>query len=584
MVKKGDYTISDIYQGGYSSLKPNYGDVFTGYRTSAGSLGLTTDLRTANMLQEASSKLSTGIKQIELSGVSPEIFESIPKQHLKEINRLSKLTGTEITLHGPVVEASGITQQGFSENNREATERQMTQAIERGHELNPKGNIPVTFHSSAIIPQEITTPGKKPQEVLIINTESGSINKIPIKEKKYPGEETEVTIQGEIKKQNEHSWNENLRQVAYYSDIGGDAVDKTKILKKLAESEKRAGKELTTEEKNAISSYNRGSTFLDSSYGSLKDMFSLAYDNVPKVEKHKIENFYKKIQSKAEQINKNKKSYENAEIKKEIIDEGIELLHSLSTPEIIKPLDDFAKEKTVRTFGNVAWNSYKKFKDKSPIISVENPPAGGAFSTGKELKDVVEKARKQFIEKAVKEGMDKEKARKAAERVIGVTWDVGHINMMRKYGYKTEDIIKETEAVKPLVKHVHLSDNFGGEHTELPMGMGNVPLKEMLKKLGKEGEQAKKIIEAGNWFQHFKTSPVKETFEALGSPIYSMEMAPYWNQSLGYQQGYFGGYGQMLPQGHFETYGIPGFSQLPTELGGQRQVAQGSRMSGKPME
>jgi hypothetical protein len=71
--------------------------------------------------------------------------------------------------------------------------------------------------------------------------------------------------------------------------------------------------------------------------------------------------------------------------------------------------------------------------------------------------------------------------------------------------------------------------------------------------------------------------------EAMGSPIYSMQMAPYWNQSLGLQQGYFSGYGGMLPQGNYETFGA-GFSNLPAELGGQRGGAGGSRMSGKPME
>ena len=94
MEKRG-YAINDIYQGGYSSLSPSYGDIFTGYRVAAGSLGLATDPRTANVLQEVSSKLSTGLKQIELSTVSPEIFESIPKNQFKDINRLSKLTGIE---------------------------------------------------------------------------------------------------------------------------------------------------------------------------------------------------------------------------------------------------------------------------------------------------------------------------------------------------------------------------------------------------------------------------------------------------------------------------------------------------------
>ena len=47
---KEDYTISGIYQGGYSSLNPSYGSVFTGYRASAGSIGLAIDPRTANVL------------------------------------------------------------------------------------------------------------------------------------------------------------------------------------------------------------------------------------------------------------------------------------------------------------------------------------------------------------------------------------------------------------------------------------------------------------------------------------------------------------------------------------------------------
>ena len=107
--------------------------------------------------------------------------------------------------------------------------------------------------------------------------------------------------------------------------------------------------------------------------------------------------------------------------------------------------------------------------------------------------------------------------------------------MIRKQGFDEKDVVKETEEIAKLVKHIHLSDNFGFEHTELPMGMGNVPIGEIMKKLGEKGYEAKKIIEAGNWWQHFKTPPVTETFEAFGSPVYSVQ-GPYWNQSLGFQQ------------------------------------------------
>ena len=106
-------------------------------------------------------------------------------------------------------------------------------------------------------------------------------------------------------------------------------------------------------------------------------------------------------------------------------------------------------------------------------------------------------------------------------------------------------------------------------------------------KLGKKGFEAKKVIEAAAWWEHFGNQganpPFIPSLEGMGSPIYSVDMAPYWNQSLGLQQGYFGGYGQMLPSQHYGTWGA-GFSQLPGELGGQVQGAQGSRMSGNPME
>ena len=82
-------------------------------------------------------------------------------------------------------------------------------------------------------------------------------------------------------------------------------------------------------------------------------------------------------------------------------------------------------------------------------------------------------------------------------------------------------------------------------------------------------------------------SPLVPTMEALGSPVYSegAGVGPYWNQATGFQQGYPTGLGMMIPSGNYEMFGA-GFSMalLPTELGGQRPGAQGSRMSGRGME
>jgi len=586
MAKENEHRIKDLYQGGYSTLDPEKEGNFTGYRMSAADIGITTDGRTANVLKTLSESISRGTKTVEVGSISPEVFESIPNQQLKEVNRLSKLTGVDISVHVPVVEPSGITQQGFTESSRKAVERQMNQFVERAHEMGPNGNIPVTFHSSAGLPGTTPEKGKEPEETIFVNRETGSFGKVPLKKREFPGEK-EPSIENEIAKQNEESWLHSLRNISYYANMGDRSIQQTGYV-----GARLKGEEITPEQKAVKSEFESGVTFLNSSYRDLRDLFETAYKHGTDAERDKLNEFKKRVEEKAILISKDPESPEGIFSTKEIIDDGVETLRKLR-PQLIEPLNDFAKDKTTETFANVALNAYDKFKDKAPVISIENPPAGGAFSTGEELRKIVEDTREKFIEKATEPRKDskgnfipalsRSQARKQAEKLIGVTWDVGHINMMRKQGYESKDIIKETEKVAKLVKHVHLSDNFGFEHTELPMGMGNVPIKEMMGKLGDEGYEGKKIVEAISWIQHFGAPPVKESLEAFGSPIYSMNMQPYWNQSAGFQQDYSSGYGLMLPQVNFETFGA-GFSQLPMELGGQRAGAQGSRVSGRGME
>jgi sugar phosphate isomerase/epimerase len=579
MAKEGEYTINEPYAGGKSSLDPP-----TGYRIGAGEFGLTTDPRTANILKEVSSKLSTGVKQVELALVSPQIFESVPNEQLKEINRLSKLTGINVSVHAPVVDPSGFANREFNEDNRKAIERQMIQAIERSHEINPDGSSPVTFHSSQELPGQIKQKGEKePAGVYVVESDTGKFaGVLPIKKGNYPGE-GEVNAKKELEHLNEKQWEQKKTEISHYAGMAEEAIANIGPIKVIANLKKKKGEELLPQEKQALYSFNRGKNFLENSYMGIKDLFETASSHAtPEVQKV-LDEFKKEIEQDAIKIKKNPDSEENLEIMREIIEKGIDTMNSLPAPQIYKPLYDIALQKTTETFANVALHSYKKFKDKAPIISIENPPAGGGFSTGEELKKIVEESRKKFVEKAVAEGMGESEAKSQAEKLLGVTWDVGHINMMKRFGYTNEDIIKESENVAPLVKHVHMSDNFGFEHTELPMGMGNVPIKEIMQKLGQKGFEAKKIIEAANWWQHMQTPPVQETLEAFGSPLYSMKMAPYWNSSAEQQQGYFSGVGAIYPSVHYETFGA-GFSQLPMELGGQFGGAGKGRMGGGGME
>ena len=591
--EKRGYTISNIYQGGYSTMVPSY----AGY-ISAGSLGMTTDPRSANILQEVSTKLSSGVKQIEVEGVSPEIFDSIPKQHLKEVNRLSKLAGIDVSLHAPVMDVSGIDQRsGFSEAEREISERKVAETLLRAHELNPDGNIPVNFHSAeGIQSSQFLPPSKRKEEekykkLIVVNRETGRLAPLEPETEHYPGmkelEKGEYrTPEKRMENLNETEWDNSINQLFFNQERAMEILEKTRPFighladPKTGEIKIEDIKYLPSEkQKEIFGNFNRVSNYLQDINQHANSLFSKAYKYGTEEQKNELKKLNEEFKSEIEKGGNN--PFSQAEAMENLLNK---LKKPVYTPEMYVPIEKFAVEKSSETFGNAAWQAYKKLKGKNvPLLTIENPPAGYALSTGEDIRNIVEESRKQFVKKAVADGFSDSEARKQAEKLIGATWDVGHINMLRKFGYSEKEIIEEAKHVAPVLKHVHLSDNFGFEHTELPMGMGNVPLREIMEKLGQKGYGARKIIEAGHWWQHFKTPPLQETLEAVGSPIYGMEMAPSWSQAPGLYQGYFSGSGQMLPQINYETFGA-GFSRLPTELGGQVQGAQGGRMSGRLME
>ncbi|MBI2630234.1 hypothetical protein HYW76_03965 [Candidatus Pacearchaeota archaeon] len=604
------------------SLDPNYGGekyngVFTGYRMQAGEFGMSTDPRTALQLQEFSNKLNVGIKTMEIEGLQQDVFDSIPKQHLAELNKLSKLTGVATTLHGPLIEASGYTREGWSETNRAASENQLKSTLERAHELSPNGGMPVTFHSTVALPatEEKVKIGEEQvtKSALIVDPRTGEIKQLKEKERYFPGQEGKFEVDNEVKRINEDAWAESVGQVAFYALRGEENIEPPRQLKESISNDK----ELKERYDNYFKAYAESRTnpqefeklpddiknmmdeqfkrtdhaalFLRDAYKNLRELYNTAYsvsikNNSDEGKKNlqKLDSYKTKIEKVVKEGNGIEKNPAKLKEFAEIIQEGVKVLGNISAPQIYQPLTGFLIDKSADSFANAALYSYEKYKDKAPIISIENPPAGSGLSRAEDLKGLIEESRKKFAEQLIdKKGMSKEQANKIAEKTIGATWDVGHINMIRKFGYTKEDVIKEAGIIAPFVKHVHLSDNFGMEHTELPMGMGNVPIKEVMEKLGKAGVDAKKIIEAGNWWQHMKSPPFAQSLEAFGSPVYGSG-GPYWNQAANTYGNYFAFPSAYMPEQHFSLYG-GGFSSLPTELGGQIPGKQ-SRVSGAPID
>ncbi len=589
-MEKEDYKINDIYQGGYSSLDQTTSNtgIYTGYKIPSGQLGAPTKPDVANQLAQVSMLANQGIIPIEVGALNPEVFNAIPKEHFKEINRMSKLTGTDISVHAPLIEASGVTDQGWEEASRELAERELKDVVDRTSPMNEKGGMSITIHGAVKIPGKeyiITPEGKKEQRLYIINQDSGKIGALKSETTHLPGMEDlkkgEIsTPRDELNKLNSTEWDNKISQLVHHKEDAETLLKENlgrltpEILQDLARDKRRI-KLLTPQKREAYERIRAARHFLQDTHKALNGLFDKAYKYGTKEDKLKLgkasEDFKKDLEKNPSYVGQ-----------AQAIGNLLEELEGMK-PQTYIDLEEFTIDKSAKTFGNVAFHAFENYKDKAPVINIENFHPGSAYSNSEELKDLIVRSRKEFVDKAVSHGYSKSQAEKEAEKVIGITLDVGHLNMMRKKGYKEKDLLKEVKNISKYVKHVHLTDNFGYGDTHLAPGMGNVPFKKIMEELAEKGYKGKKIVEAGGFPQHFGTSPFPYTLEAFGSQMYEGSSS-YWHKTAGLQQGtYSGGFGRMLPQIHYETLGA-GFLQLPTELGGSTATSRGSRMSGRPME
>ena len=596
------------------------------YRSLA---NLGTDLTTfqANQLQGLNQQISVGAGSPEIVTLRRDVWETIPKQHFEEMRRLSKLTGVEPSIHAPMVDTVGIAQGFYSEEARKAEERIIEDVIEKAHLMAPHRNVIVNVHSEAIGKGTIwrknlaeklkeredvldsisvdlfrkhyreLTPAEKEElnkelqkEVTFgVDKETGQLVPLKFEIKYYPptAEELEKGY-----KYREEVWTparrvKNLNETQWMGEV--EALHQHEFRLREVEDRLRRGEGTV-----GLKGYQE--TLITHAKSEILDLFNKLQKHIPEEKKNAFEKEKDEFLKKLEPILKaEEKAIERARIadlmgaesekrlalglRNELVRQEIENWSDFFaqtvkefTPERIVPLEKFEIEQAAKTFAEAAEHSLfdvaKGKLNEAPIICIENPPAQQfGLSRADELAKLVEKAREKAIERFKKHGLSEAQAKRAAEKLIGATWDVGHINMLRQGGYTEEDIKKETEKIAKHVKHLHLTDNFGSADSHLPPGYGNVPLKDIQKILGKAGFKGKSVIEAGGFISHFKTSPWPYVLDSMDSPIYEFDAAPTWGPTIyKYEWGsasYPVGYGNIFPSQHFSMYGA-GFLLPPT--------------------
>ncbi|MBI2670477.1 hypothetical protein HYX18_00655 [Candidatus Woesearchaeota archaeon] len=627
-----------------------YEDPFSSrpYYIPAGKISATTSIQTPNQLLELQQRLNAGVKNVELSGpLDPLAFERIPLQHFDELRRLAKLTGAQISLHAPMFDLAGFTEQvgqGWSEENRKTTEEQFKDIVGRANKLDPEGNIPITIHTNRGIPSVIPEKGlgyyteemaeealmpyikgkEIPRTLVAIDQEEGRLLPLKFEEKDYLGKKKIFTPHERLHSANFTKWEQEVANVFSMQKILNERLNERDFLSEktahLAYGEKHGI--LMPEEKQQFEqtkiNMETASKHADHLTIDIKQALNELHHKIssygPKLEEDqskgleelrqrwesfsKIEDFYRpKIlhavrEGNAQLIMQLKEKSKN-EIEKiggaPNLIQTLNILSEIHAPDVLIPVDNFVAKKATQTVVNTALHAYRQFKDKAPVIAIENWHPETALSRGESFQEFITKTKDEFARALVnQERVSENEARKIADKLIGATWDVAHINLLRRYGYGTEEIIEEAKKVKGSdIKKIHLADNFGYSDAHLVTGMGNVPTFEQLEELKKTGlgNEIPMVGEFGAFDVQFKEGSFPYVLEAANSPLYTLRNEPRWSAYRDTYPDYFTGYGTILPDLHFREFYGGGFSlqSLPRELGGQ-MPGDKSRFSGAPIE
>ncbi|MBT4377033.1 hypothetical protein HOD29_06685 [archaeon] len=603
----GDYEIKNIYEASYSSFLPDSASPYLEKQglISAGEMGMTTNPMVANQLQDLSEKLSPGTSVIEIGTIQPKTWETIPKQQFEEIRRKAKLAEAEITMHAPIVgvDPAGFGQQGWSVEQRELVERQLIDVMDKAAVINKDGNLPVTIHASNFQGStfKLDKAGKPTYEqMLVVDRKSGQPTMIKEEKMFTPGGNLEkgdiMTPEEGLRSINSSQWRAEVDGVVFKNEAAEKNLQEVypvgKDIYTAVKTKQIDFNKLPDPQKQIVLSIQNVDAHIQDARLGVDTIFNKAWeygDEKTKKELKKLADNYVQDSGLVSKETFEKLSHEekvslqmkqlDLQNQSHSVQKFAEGLRECN-PKMFQRYEEFAIEKSKKTFANVAMHSYDKHGEGAPALSIENMQQGMGFADTRDLKELVIQSRKEFVDKLIEEkSIGQNEAQKIAEKLIGVTFDVGHLNISKSHGYDDKALIREAEQISKFVNKVHITDNFGFDDSHLPIGMGNVPVKEMLKALGRSGEEAVKINEVGGWFEHFKSNPFPQLLEAAGSPIYSSSSGPYWQQAGGFQQSYLDGYGQMLPQTHYSMFGA-GFSQLPQDLGGAVGQGGGGRMGG----
>ncbi len=533
-----------------------------------GSYGLgATQTLTGNPLMRTNTAMNWGMQNLELAlGTQmnlqqPGHLAQIGKVERDELIRLAKLNRINLSLHAPHHCPAGGQGNQISESARMRAVREHKQVLDFadqiGRGMNQK-HVPIVVHSVEQIPGN-----PDPKNVMYVaNRESGQIMPIEKEKVMYPKEYFDKY---------------GLQKGKHYSPTDKKGVYDLYPEGKLKMINKEQIQDLKHQKANMEYYVDLHKERLKGAGMELKRIDS----NPKKFKKEALRKGRKDLWKEAESYLTYK---ERAERMKNQI-RNIERKHSKGGElKMLTPTDEFAREKAKKSFVELGMEAYKK--PSKPMLVIEQFSPEHALGDPKQTADLVKDVRKDLAkELSRKRGLSKRKAQKEAKKLVGMNLDLGHANMWKKYGKTDKEILKQIDEIYPFVDYVHITDNFGDQDAHLPVGWGNAPINETMKKLKKKGWKGKPVLETFGAPQYGGGSfGVAQSVYGMNAPL--VQGGANWEMAGGtyFEAGYAFTTGPILPDVNFQTYGA-GFSGLPYSTGGQIGGGgkKGGNFSGTPM-
>jgi len=549
-------------------------------------------------VQELQAKIRQGIAKLEIafSGAGKSGFngqnatpEILGKREREEFRELSKINDVTVSTHATFGKQglSGLTQQGFSEDEAQKTLKEINKAIEFAATATQGGAV--VFHAGEwqrpIMDAGLKNPDKVLEKDRIFKEYDAEFQKAPIyladqktgalqalnREMKFyfPEEERDSTTGMTYLKKDkegkynvkEYDYNEALELIKKRHSENGILDDKIKnksdaqILmfgmneQKLREAEGQAlrfSEDLEESKKALIKIIER------------RKAEEKLWDATPEADRWKLttqEQLTRSVMGDHVPIKDQLQEQEDS-IRKRIegnqstvasaLEQRKRILEEMSR---LKPIEEVGIQRTADTLAKAGLKAmreteaHKKELKEAIYIAPENVFPDYYGSQADEMINIVQKSRKEMASKLVDKGYSEDDAKKKAETHIRATLDTGHLNNWRQH-FKGSDkqfdkwYLDQVQKLidKNVLGHIHLTDNWGYDDEHLTPGQGNTPTKEVFKMLEKAGFKDF-ITEVGSFNAN---TVLPDTLAELGSPVYALgrHMNP---MSMGrFRQGHFG--------------------------------------------